>query len=50
MGEKKLIIIDNIPTNSKNKNPLLEEEIAKILEKIPETNIIIFNSISHDKR
>ena len=50
MGEKKLIIIDNIPWNSKEKNPLLEEEILKNLEKIPETNIIIFNSTSPDKR
>lgn len=50
MLEKKLIIIDDIPANPKNKNPLLEEEITKILDKIPETNIIIFNSSSADKR
>ncbi len=50
MGEKKLIIIDNIPPTAKSKNAILEEEIANVLEKIPETNIIIFNSVSPDKR
>jgi len=50
MGEKKLIIIDDIPSNSKNKNNILEEEIIKFLDKIPENNIVIFNSINPDKR
>ncbi len=50
LWEKKLIIIDKLPSNSKNNSKELEEEITKILDKIPENNIVIFNSISPDKR
>ena len=53
MWEKKLIIIDNYPINSENKNAKATEKqdfLEKIVDKIPENNIVIFSSANLDKR
>jgi len=53
MGEKKLIIIDNYPVNSENKNSKVlekQEFLEKIVDNIPENNIVIFSSSNIDKR
>lgn len=53
MWEKKLIIIDDFPLKSNNKNPELSEKqdyLEGILNNIPNNNIIIFSSITPDKR
>ncbi|MDQ7008985.1 MAG: hypothetical protein Q9M94_01700 [Candidatus Gracilibacteria bacterium] len=53
MGEKKLIIIDNFPINGENKNSKSkdkEEFLGKIVDNIPENNIVIFSSSNIDKR
>ncbi|PIE85680.1 hypothetical protein CSA08_00855, partial [Candidatus Gracilibacteria bacterium] len=53
LSEKKLIIIDDIPlsTVEKGKEKKDKEEfIFKLLGKIPENNIVLFSSISPDKR
>lgn len=53
MWEKKLIIIDNYPINSENKNSKAKEKedfLEKIVDKIPENNIILFSSSNIDKR
>lgn len=53
LWEKKLIIIDNLPLNWKNKNTKLSEKqdfLYKILERIPENNIVLFSSSNIDKR
>jgi len=53
MWEKKLIIIDDIPIGSKNKNTKLKEKqsfLETILERIPENNIVLFSSVWVDKR
>lgn len=53
LSEKKLIIIDDIPLSSKQKNSKFKEKqlfIEWLLEKIPENNIVLFSSIWVDKR
>jgi len=53
MGEKKLIIIDDFPLKTSDKNPELNEKqdfLESLLEKIPENNIVIFSSANPDKR
>lgn len=53
MWEKKLIIIDDFPLKTSNKNPILNEKqdfLESILEDIPDDNIVIFSSYSPDKR
>ncbi len=53
MWEKKLIIIDNYPINTENKNSKAKEKeefLEKIVDKIPENNIVIFSSANIDKR
>ncbi len=53
MNAKKLVIIDNIPTSSKNKDSEISSKqnfLFNILEKIPEENIILFSSVNPDKR
>ncbi len=53
MNAKKLVIIDNIPTTSKNKNTDINQKqdfLLTLIEKIPEENIILFNSVWPDKR
>jgi len=53
MWEKKLIIIDNYPINSENKNSKsLEKQdfLETFVDKIPENNIVIFSSANIDKR
>lgn len=52
-ADKKLIIIDSIPTNASEKSADIkakQEFIESLLEKIPEDNIVLFNSINPDKR
>ena len=51
--EKKLIIIDDFPLKTTDKNTELNEKqdfIDILLEKIPESNIVIFSSANPDKR
>jgi len=51
--DKKLIIIDNFPLSISEKSDSLKEKqdfLETILEKIPENNIVLFNSINPDKR
>lgn len=53
MWEKKLIIIDNYPINTENKNSKSNEKqdfLEKIVDNIPENNIVIFSSANLDKR
>ena len=53
MWEKKLIIIDNYPINSENKNSKAKEKeefLEKIIDKIPANNIVLFSSSNIDKR
>jgi len=53
MWEKKLIIIDNFPINSENKNSKAKEKedfLDSIIDRIPENNIVIFSSANIDKR
>jgi DNA polymerase III delta subunit len=53
MGEKKLIIIDDFPLKTSDKNPELNEKqdfLESLLEKVPENNIVIFSSANPDKR
>ena len=53
LWEKKLIIIDNYPINSENKNSKEKEKedfLNSIIDKIPENNIVIFSSTNIDKR
>jgi len=53
MWEKKLIIIDNYPINTENKNSKSTEKqdfLEKIVDNIPENNIVIFSSANLDKR
>lgn len=53
MWEKKLIIIDNYPINSENKNSKAwekQEFLEKIVDNIPKNNIVIFSSANIDKR
>ncbi len=53
LSEKKLIIIDDIPLSTVEKwkeKKDKEEFIFKLLWKIPENNIVLFSSISPDKR
>jgi len=50
---KKLIIIDNYPTNSENKNSKSIEKqnfLETIIDKIPQNNIVLFSSENIDKR
>lgn len=53
MNQKRLVIIDNIPSNLKTKDTSVtakQELLAKLLSKIPEDNIVVFSSINPDKR
>ena len=53
MWEKKLIIIDDFPLKTSDKNAELNEKqdfLENILENIPENNIVIFSSANPDKR
>lgn len=53
LSKKKLVIIDDIPLKTKDKwkdKKDKEEYIMSLLSKIPENNIILFSSISPDKR
>ena len=53
MWEKKLIIIDDFPLKSTEKNEELNEKqvfIDSLLNNIPENNIVIFSSANPDKR
>lgn len=53
MWEKKLIIIDDLPLSTSNKKIYLTEKqnfLENILDKIPESNIVIFSSSNPDKR
>ena len=53
MWEKKLIIIDNFPLKSSEKNAELKEKqdfLLTLVENIPETNIVLFSSLNPDKR
>jgi hypothetical protein len=48
-----LIIIDNYPINADNKNSKATEKqdfLEKIVDRIPENNIVIFSSANIDKR
>jgi len=53
MWEKKLIIIDNYPLSTENKNSKTTEKqnfLEKIVDNIPDNNIVIFSSSNLDKR
>jgi len=53
MWEKKLILIDNFPLNSSEKNSVLmwiQDLLLQYLEKIPENNIVLFSNVNPDKR
>ncbi len=52
MWEKKLIIVDNIPSQSNSNSELKQKQefIWELLEKIPENNIVVFSSANPDKR
>ncbi len=53
MWEKKLILINDFPLSSSIKDwelSLKQDFLESILEKIPEDNIVVFSSVSPDKR
>ncbi len=53
MGWKKLIIIDDFPLSSSNKEKdliLKQEFLYALLDKIPQDNIVVFSSVNPDKR
>lgn len=50
LWEKKLIIINNIPWDSQDKDEKIEELIIENLENIPEENFVVFVSKKPDKR
>lgn len=51
LWEKKLIIIDDVPSTSERKD-LSEKEtfLLSLIDDIPEENIVLFNSLNPDKR
>jgi len=53
MWEKKLIIINDFPLKTSDKNPDLNEKqdfLESLLDNIPENNIVIFSTSNPDKR
>lgn len=53
MGLKKLIIINDLPLQSTDKEKKIKEKeefLLTLLNKIPENNIILFSSVNPDKR
>jgi len=53
MWEKKLILIDDFPLKSSEKNSVFiqkQDLLLQYLQKIPENNIVLFSSVNPDKR
>jgi len=53
MWERKLIIIDDFPLSSSNKDSILIEKqdfLDSLIDSVPENNIVLFSSHSPDKR